>query len=201
MGARTEWICVPGTLENYISICKKYDKHCVLELKSDFTGEALRRMVDIIRGYNYLDNTTFISFNYKNLTGIRDYSGNQFNFCFRNVQKEIVDRLIADRIDADVYFKALSKGGAASEQKVNCWTVDQREDRTGLFECPAVLLFAPCTEVHPLTMAQKMPKSDRWRRVSPCQFRVCVFKLYSKSRDLEIFLVSIFYFAFGPYCF
>ena len=26
--------------------------------------------------------------------------------------------------------------------------------------------------VHPLTMTQKMPKSDRWRRVSPCQFRV-----------------------------
>ena len=29
----------PCTLENYISICKKYDKHCVLELKSDFTDE------------------------------------------------------------------------------------------------------------------------------------------------------------------
>ena len=28
--------------------------------------------------------------------------------------------------------------------------------------------------VHPLTMTQKMPKSDRWRRVSPCQFRVFV---------------------------
>ena len=26
--------------------------------------------------------------------------------------------------------------------------------------------------VHPLTMTQKMPKSDRWRCVSPCQFRV-----------------------------
>ena len=29
-----------------------------------------------------------------------------------------------------------------------------------------------CMNVHPLTMTQKMPKSDRWRRVSPCQFRV-----------------------------
>ena len=46
--------------------------------------------------------------------------------------------------------------------------------RTGLFECPAVLLFASCTEhVHtPLTMTQKMPKSDCQRRVSPCQLKV-----------------------------
>ena len=129
----------PGTLENYISICKKYDKHCVLELKSDFTGEALRRMVDIIRGYNYLDSTTFISFNYKNLTGIREIIPEQsVQFLFSECTKEIVDRLIADRIDADVYFKALSKEVVEqlhdAGRKVNCWTVDQREDAEQLVE-------------------------------------------------------------------
>ena len=30
-----------STLDNYISICKKYNKHCVLELKSDFTKEEI----------------------------------------------------------------------------------------------------------------------------------------------------------------
>ena len=39
----------PSTLENYISICKKYDKHAVLELKSVFTKEEMARIIDIIK--------------------------------------------------------------------------------------------------------------------------------------------------------
>jgi glycerophosphoryl diester phosphodiesterase len=31
------------TLENYADICKKYEKHCVLELKSYFSEDELRR--------------------------------------------------------------------------------------------------------------------------------------------------------------
>ena len=31
----------PASLENYISICKKYEKHCVPELKSVFTDEEV----------------------------------------------------------------------------------------------------------------------------------------------------------------
>lgn len=96
-------------------------------------------MVDIIRGYNYLDNTTFISFNYKNLTGIREIIPEQsVQFLFSECTKEIVDRLIADRIDADVYFKALSKEVVEqlhdAGRKVNCWTVDQQEDAEQLVE-------------------------------------------------------------------
>jgi hypothetical protein len=37
-----------SVLENYIGICKKYDKHCVLELKSDFTDEEIAKIVEII---------------------------------------------------------------------------------------------------------------------------------------------------------
>ena len=56
-----------SVLENYISICKRYEKHCVLELKSDFTEDEISKIVDIINGLGYLDNVTFISFNYQNL--------------------------------------------------------------------------------------------------------------------------------------
>ena len=31
------------TLENYADICKKYEKYCVLELKSYFSEDELRR--------------------------------------------------------------------------------------------------------------------------------------------------------------
>ena len=36
-----------GFLENYISICKKYEKHCVLELKSEFTEEETAKFIEI----------------------------------------------------------------------------------------------------------------------------------------------------------
>ena len=38
------------TLENYIRICKKYEKHCVLELKSDFDEEETDRYLQIYEG-------------------------------------------------------------------------------------------------------------------------------------------------------
>ena len=57
----------PSTLENYISICKKYEKQSVLELKSDFTEADIENIIGIIDSFEYLDNVTFISFNYENL--------------------------------------------------------------------------------------------------------------------------------------
>ena len=37
---------ITPTLENYLCICKKYEKHCVLELKSDFTDEEKDQTVE-----------------------------------------------------------------------------------------------------------------------------------------------------------
>ncbi len=50
------------SLENYISICKKYEKVCVLELKSQFTPEETAAFIEIIKNYGYLDQVIFISF-------------------------------------------------------------------------------------------------------------------------------------------
>jgi glycerophosphoryl diester phosphodiesterase len=61
----------PATLENYLSIVKKYEKHAILELKSDFTDEEIAKIIEIIKSYDYLDNLTFISFNYENLKRVR----------------------------------------------------------------------------------------------------------------------------------
>jgi hypothetical protein len=60
-------------LENYINICKKYEKHCVLELKSDFTDEEIAEIINIIKGLEYLENVTFISFIYSNVVKIRKF--------------------------------------------------------------------------------------------------------------------------------
>ena len=122
----------PSVLENYISICKKYEKHCVLELKSDFTDEEIAEIINIIKGLEYLENVTFISFVYSNVVKIRKFVPTQsVQFLFTKFTDEIVANLIAARIDVDVYFKALTKEWVdlfhENGLKVNCWTVDDKE--------------------------------------------------------------------------
>ena len=129
----------PCSLENYLSICKKYGKHCVLELKSIFTEEETARFIEIIKDADYLEQTTFISFHYDNLLKVRALlPGQSVQFLFGEFSQELIHRLIADRIDVDVYFQALNQeiittlheGGL----KVNCWTVDGKEAAEQLVE-------------------------------------------------------------------
>jgi glycerophosphoryl diester phosphodiesterase len=53
-------------------------------------------------------------------------------FLFSEVTEQIIERLIADGIDADVYFRALNEQTVkvlhAAGRKINCWTVDTKED-------------------------------------------------------------------------
>ena len=121
-----------STLENYICICKKYDKHCVLELKSYFNDAEIAAIIDVIRGYEYLENTTFISFHYDNLLRIRRVLPQQsVQFLFCEFTDELMDKLITDRIDVDVFYPALSKERVDALHnaglQVNCWTVDDKE--------------------------------------------------------------------------
>ncbi|MBQ3529246.1 MAG: hypothetical protein IJA47_01990 [Oscillospiraceae bacterium] len=119
-------------LDNYISICKKYGKHCVLELKSDFTQEEIGAIVNIIKEHDYLDSVTFISFVYDNLTKIRSLLPNQSaQFLFKQFEDGLVERLVADKLDVDVYHKVLTEDIVAMLHSngltVNCWTVDDKE--------------------------------------------------------------------------
>ena len=58
-------------LKDYINICKKYEKICVLELKNQFSQEDIGRMVDEIRNLGYLEHIVFISFQIQNLVELR----------------------------------------------------------------------------------------------------------------------------------
>lgn len=121
-----------STLDNYISICKKYNKHCVLELKSHFTKEEILGIINIIKGHKYLDSVTFISFYYENLIKIREYLPEQSaQFLCTEFAEGLVKKLITDKLDVDVYHKALNKDVIDMLHNnglvVNCWTVDTKE--------------------------------------------------------------------------
>lgn len=120
------------TPENYISICKKYNKHSVLELKSHFTKDEIARLIEIIKSYKYLDHVTFISFDYDNLVKVREILPNQSaQFLFSEITEKIIRRLIDDKIDVDVHHKALNKNVIdllhSKGLMVNCWTVDDKD--------------------------------------------------------------------------
>ncbi len=122
----------PCTLENYIAICKKYEKHCVLELKSVFTDEETVAYIEKIKKYDYLENVTFISFYYDNLLKIRKLCPDQSaQFLFKEFTDEIIENVKRDKLDVDVYHKALNeeiiKSLHESGIKVNAWTVDDPE--------------------------------------------------------------------------
>lgn len=130
---KTRFDLRPTTLQNYLSICKKYEKHSVLELKSDFTQEEIARIIDIIKEYDYLDNVTFISFNYENLLKVRKFLPNQSaQYLFWKITDEELERLSKDKIDIDVWCIELTKEqidkAHALGLKVNCWTVNTKEE-------------------------------------------------------------------------
>ena len=123
----------PSHLENYIKIVKKYEKHAVLELKSNFTLDEIKQIIEIIKKYDYLDNLTFISFIYDNLLKVREILPNQSaQYLFWKITDEEIERLSRDKIDVDVWCRELTKEqidkAHAAGLTVNCWTVDTKEE-------------------------------------------------------------------------
>lgn len=123
----------PSSLENYIKIVKKYEKHAILELKSDFTEEEIAKIIEIVKSYDYLENTTFISFIYENLTKVKAILPSQSaQYLFWKVTDEEIARLVRDKIDVDVWCRELTKEQIdkchAAGLTVNCWTVDTAEE-------------------------------------------------------------------------
>ena len=123
----------PGTLQNYISICKKYEKVCVLELKDQVSREDLLEMIGIINSFDYLSQVIFISFEYENLTLLREILPNQSaQFLDFTLDEALIEKAAADRLDLDIRFTALTpeliEKAHAAGLKVNCWTVNTKED-------------------------------------------------------------------------
>ena len=131
-GNRRGYLRVP-TLEEYVEICKRYGKHAVPELKSDFTDEEIARALEIFRRADYLEHTTFIAFHYENLQKIRAQAPTQsVQYLFSEFTDEVMERVRRDRFDVDVYHSALTEERVRELHglgvKVNCWTVNDPEE-------------------------------------------------------------------------
>ena len=120
------------SLQEYISICKHYDKIAVLELKNHFEKEDVWEICSIIEEMGYMENVIFISFDYENMVTLREkYPIQPAQFLDYKGEADLVERLKAHNLDLDISHKVLTKelidACHAEGIKVNCWTVDDVE--------------------------------------------------------------------------
>ena len=121
-----------ATLQEYIAICKRYEKIAVLELKNSFVEQDIYDICDVIAGMGYLEKTIFIAFNYDYLVYLRRKLPNQpAQFLIKEFEDDLIDRLKAQNLDLDIYHASLTAERVAlchqNGIKVNCWTVDDPE--------------------------------------------------------------------------
>lgn len=126
------------TLEEYLSICKKYDKVAVIELKTDFAGH-FERLFETVEKYHSLEKTVFISFGWKNVVEVRRLLPNQkAQFLCCEWKDELVEKLKENNLDLDINYPALTPEIVQKLHengiKVNCWTTDLAQNAEKLVE-------------------------------------------------------------------
>jgi len=120
------------SLEEYIQLCKKYEKVSVLELKGSYTKDNINQIVDIIKGEEYLDNVIFISFSLQNLINLKENFPNQpAQFLTVDFTDDLIDTLIKYNLDLDIYYDRLNEDNVKALKEanieINAWTCDNKE--------------------------------------------------------------------------
>lgn len=122
------------TMGEYVRICKKYGKICVLELKNPMEQADIAAIIAQIRELCYLEQVIFISFSLENCRIVRALLPEQRVqwLTSRVIDKEVVDALVENRLDLDTDYKYLSESVVRDLHDrgiaVNCWTCNDPED-------------------------------------------------------------------------
>lgn len=121
------------TLEEYVHICKKYDKDCVLEIKNHFEPEDIDNVIAIIRGIGWLERTIFISFDLPNMICIRERLPQQrAQYLVSTFGDDLLPILTANHLDLDIKYSSITaeQVRACHEAgiEVNVWTVNEAAD-------------------------------------------------------------------------
>ncbi|MBP3580735.1 MAG: hypothetical protein J6K12_05760 [Clostridia bacterium] len=120
------------TLRQYISICKKYGKFAVLEIKNRFTRTDIEKVISQIHELSYIDNVIFISFNLDNLIDLHELLPNaKIQYLFSKLSQQAIDAVKTYGFDVDVHYDVATKDFIqymhSLGKQVNTWTVDKLE--------------------------------------------------------------------------
>lgn len=125
---------LPPTLEEYIGICKTYEKTAVLELKNHLEETDIQNIIGAIRQIGWLEKTVFISFDLENVRCVRRLLPRQkVQYLIENeAPADLTDILIRDHLDLDIDHRLLTKELAQACRQagieINVWTVNTPED-------------------------------------------------------------------------
>ena len=119
-------------LQEYIGICKIYEKKCILEFKNVFSEEDIKKVLNKINDMNYFENVIFISFKLDNLKILRKLlPEKELQYLCKKYDEEVMDNLNKYNLDLDIDHKNLTKEIVdkvhSNNHLVNCWTVDDKE--------------------------------------------------------------------------
>lgn len=127
-------------LREYIKICKKYEKICVLELKNAFDKADIEKIILEFKDADYLENVIFISFVWENciiLRGLLPDAKIQW-LTGKSVNQKIAQLLKENKFDIDMKYKHLTKETVDMLHSygvlVNAWTCDDQQDAKALIE-------------------------------------------------------------------
>ncbi len=128
------------TLEEYISICKKYDKVAVLELKNKMEREHVWGIAEVVKNLGWFENTIFISFAGENLVALKEKCPTATaQFLTAEATDETYQFMVDNGLDADLCGYCVSKEFVdklhSAGIKVNCWTLDKLEHAELAKEC------------------------------------------------------------------
>lgn len=116
----------------YLSICKRYGKKSILELKNPMEQKAIESLIKEARVLDCLDNIIFISFSLSNLKLLRSFLPNsKLQYLISKLPENLFDTLSQYRLDADVRYDIASRAFVNKVHslglEVNAWTVDKPE--------------------------------------------------------------------------
>ena len=121
-------------LVDYITICKKYDKIAVLEIKNEMEEKYIKKIVDEISGLDYIQSTVFISFKVETLITLRKYLPDaKMQFLTSKEDIDDIYKILDEyRFDLDIKYRSLTDEMVRKVHdmglEVNCWTCDDKYD-------------------------------------------------------------------------
>lgn len=126
-------------MSEYIKICQKYNKICILEIKNHFEEESLKKLIDEIKKMGYIENVIFISFDFENCVNVKKLlpeNNVQWLLGDPEINMELIQKLSQNNLDIDIYYKHLNAENIelfhSHGIKVNCWTCDDKADAEAL---------------------------------------------------------------------
>lgn len=136
----SRWDLVLPTLEEYISVCKKYEKIAVLELKNPMPEEAVCQIIRAVEEMDYAERMVVISFSFDNMVFLRKNFPNQkAQFLLKEWDDQWLPKLQEYDLGLDIKFTAITAELVEKihgiGQEVNCWTVDTLEDAARVMAC------------------------------------------------------------------